>query len=79
MANPVEFPGQNSTFTLPSDASIKELPVARTKTGVLWSCWQLDGDELMEVLQTGRIWLACAGSQPPVLVVGQAPEFPESD
>ena len=75
---PIKFPEANKVLVAPRDMTQEEcgdLPVHDCGNGHQISCWELDGDELMEVLKTKRVWLFVWGgaTQPPVLVEGINP------
>ena len=52
-----------------------DLPICRVQDGRIISCWELTDDELMEILQTKRVWLSVwsGATQPPVCVQGETP------
>jgi hypothetical protein len=58
MAEPVQFPGGNFVYHAPKghEDEIQSLPCYRDGNAVL-SCWKLDGQELMDVLETGIVWV----------------------
>lgn len=77
---PVEFPEANARLTPPScltEAECGKLPVYRDGQYCI-SCWELSSDDLMEILQTKRVWLWVMGeTQPPVLLTASKPWEPE--
>jgi hypothetical protein len=91
MANPVGFPEFNRSLGKPKDwdptahGDCDVLPVW-TDGAVCISCWRLTPDELMEILQTGRIWIrvySFRDTQPALMVHTEnpfvtAPEEPEA-
>ena len=75
---PVKFPEANKVLVHPSSMTEEEcgdLHVYEDGGGQLISCWELDGDELMEILQTKRVYLFVWGgkTQPPVAIEGRSP------
>lgn len=75
---PVDFPESNAVLTPPDDMTEEEcsnLEIFRTPDGCCISCWELDGDELMQILETKRIWLRVHSgpSQPPVSLATESP------
>lgn len=75
---PVQFPESNTVLTPPDDMTEEEcsnLDIFRTGDGCCISCWELDGDELMQILETKRIWLRVHSgeSQPPVSLATESP------
>ena len=89
MAQPVAFPGHNVVYTSENE-NTGDLPVFRNGS-CLVSCWQLDEDELMEVIRTGRIffasfsgdvlWPAYVGSESTTrgVVIDTGPVWPRSN
>ena len=78
MAHPVDFEESNAVLTKPEDMTEEEcgdLPICRVQDGRIISCWELTDDELMEILQTKRVWLSVwsGATQPPVCVQGETP------
>jgi hypothetical protein len=68
---PVPFDQANLFLKRPPGMTEEEcgdLPVHRDERGICVSCWELDGDELMKILETKQVWLWVfgGGSQPPV-------------
>tara|TARA_R110000796_G_scaffold17656_1_gene54180 strand:+ start:8975 stop:9379 length:405 start_codon:yes stop_codon:yes gene_type:complete len=41
------------------------------------SCWELTEEEKIEVATTGMVWLMVVGGHPPLVVMGEKPNFPE--
>jgi hypothetical protein len=77
MANPAPFDDSNRELTAPEGVSEDEvgtLPVW-TDGAVCISCWELTGEELMEILQTKRVWVRVysGASQPPIMVHTENP------
>lgn len=72
MAHPVEFPESNRALAAPDGKSADgcgSLPVHADGKEITISCWELSGDDLMEVLETKRVWVwvfAGGRSQPPI-------------
>lgn len=54
---PIPFRGHNATFAK-NQPEYQTLPAYRCPDGVVITCWSLSGEELMKILQTGRIWLS---------------------
>ena len=72
MAEPVEFPEQNTVWRGTGD--VDDLPAnLDPETGQTVSCWRLNEKELAEVQETGVVWLYIWGQHPPVFVAGQNP------
>lgn len=72
MGRPVSFPGANRTLGPPAGAdeiSVSAMPIFGNGAHCV-SCWELDPDEIAEVLRTGRVFLTVVSgpSQPPVYV-----------
>ena len=81
---PVKFPEANKVLMHPPGMTEEEcgdLHVLQTDDGRLISCWELDGDELMKILQTKKIWLHVwsGDTQPPVSLDVEEPFEEESD
>ena len=78
---PVRFPQVNTELTPPKGMSEDEcttLPVFCDGEHVI-SCWEFNGDELMEILQTGRVWLWIWGKTQPPAVVATDDPFKEEE
>ena len=81
----VKFPEANKVLVHPksmTEEECRDLHVLQTEDGRLISCWELDGDELMKILETKRIWLHVwsGDTQPPVSLDVEEPfEEEESD
>lgn len=84
MAVPVSFEKANFRLLPPpgNEDSVGEMPVHQGTDFIegvgmiptLTSCWELTGEELSEVLRTGKIYLKCWGvSHPPVGISGIDP------
>lgn len=72
MARPVDFGQSNVMFVAPACGDLHAY--VDDDSGEIVSCWELDGEELMEVLRTKRIWLRIVSSeQPPVTVQASNP------
>jgi hypothetical protein len=74
MATPIQFAEANLVLTAPAGTSpddVGRLPVFRNGGGLV-SCWRLTPAEMVEIAQTGVVWLNVAGreTQPPVFVGG---------
>ena len=72
MAEPIEFPGQNTVWYGLGD--VDPLPVnldPRTDQNV--SCWRLNEMELEEIARTAHVWLYVWGQHPAVFVGGHKP------
>jgi hypothetical protein len=74
MARPRDFRESNVTLAPPDGvppADCALLPVLAID-GTLVSCWELSPEEIVEIVETGVVWLAVWGrsSQPPVMVSG---------
>lgn len=81
---PVKFDEANKVLVHPSsmtEEQCSDLHVYRDESGQLISCWELSGEELMEVLKTKRVWLFVWGgnTQPPVAIDGISPFKEVSD
>lgn len=71
MANPISFPEQNSV--LKGFGTIRDLPSYRDGGQVI-SCWTPSPSELVEIMNTGKIWLISQGvDHPPIYVTGEYP------
>lgn len=70
MGSPVMFPGVNLVLGPPAGREdVGTLPVFRQPDGpCLVSCWELDGDELRDVLARHRVFVSVLGgrSMPPI-------------
>ena len=72
MAEPVEFPEQNTVWRGSGD--VDELPAFLDREeGRTISRWRLNEKEMAEVLATGVVWLYVWGNHPPVNISGQYP------
>lgn len=73
---PVEFEGQNNVYHKPESMSEEEcgsLPVNQTKD-IIVCCWELDENDIKDILKTKRIWLGIITSvQPPVFLTTGEP------
>lgn len=71
MAKPASFDEANLVLLAPPECedSVVDMPVRRLD-GAIVSSWELDPEEISEVVRTGRIWLSVWGRQtsPPVMV-----------
>lgn len=54
---PIPFKGYNAEYAK-DQPEYQTLPAHRTPDGIVVTCWSLSGEELMKILQTGRIWLS---------------------
>lgn len=74
---PVEFAEANMVLTPPQDVSEEDcgrMHAYKTGDGRMISCWELSGTEMMNLLQSGRIWLHVWGEKhPPVAVEVDSP------
>lgn len=70
MAKPIEFEEQNRVYKA---EGCGDLPALVASKNEIVSCWELTKEELEEINKTGKIWLICVGSQPPVSVEGFKP------
>lgn len=73
---PVNFPESNQVMKAPPDMKeCSDLHVFTTEDGRCISCWELTGAELMQILQTKKIWLHVymGGAQPPVGLSTESP------
>lgn len=62
MAYAVNFVGSNVTLLAPPGRDdVEDLHVMRNR-GMVVSCWQLEPEEVDEVLRTGRIFLSVMGA-----------------
>ena len=72
MAQPTRFPEANAVWEGPGD--VGDLPAYRDEDeGLSISCWELSAAELVEVLNTGKVWLHVWGHHPAVSVMGETP------
>lgn len=80
MATPAEFPEHKIVLKAPAGMpEVLPLPT-RTEQGIVWSCWQLDPEEMMEIMTNGgQVWLGVVGGQPPVIIKGIKPEFDDDE
>ena len=62
---PIEFKGINVRYAEEQD-EYQTLPAHRTPDGRVHTCWKLDGEDMMTVLQTGKIWLSIAAFNKPL-------------
>lgn len=71
MANPVIFEGVNDILGPPADddSDVQSLPILRQRNACI-SCWELDEDELAEIIRTGRVFLSVHGRTHPPLYIG---------
>jgi len=79
---PVPFPEQNRTLRPPRNMTEEEcssLDVYSNGEQCI-SCWKLTPEEMMEVLQTGVVWVQIfsGDTQPPILI-GVSRPFTEDD
>lgn len=61
---PIEFPERNDEIALPPGSELPRLPVHRTGSSTV-SCWALTPQELIEIQNTGVIYLTVSGSAMP--------------
>lgn len=71
MGRPTAWPGANGTLSPPlgREETVVPLPVFRNGVTCV-SCWELDDDELAEIVRTRRVFLSVffGNTQPPVFV-----------
>lgn len=73
MATPVEFTEQSLLLKGDPSRGVKDLPVFRDG-GQFISCWKLDPAEIVEIMNTGVVWLRVFGAESPaVFVTGEYP------
>lgn len=73
---PIEFPERNDHIDLPPGAPVPRVPVHR-KAGEIVSCWALTPQEIMEIQNTGVVYLTVSGSpMPNMLISGHYPFEP---
>lgn len=86
--NYADFVEKNFTYTAPEgDKDCGDLPVYKMddpknpNTKIIFSCWEITPDEILEVLMTKRIWLQVHfPEQPPVALFARSPfRAPEPD
>jgi len=74
---PVGFPESNKTLAPPRGMTEEECSTLEVYTDgeQCISCWELTDEELMEVLQTKRIWVHVwfGMTQPPIAASGKCP------
>lgn len=72
MAYAVNFTGANLVLKAPPGRDdVNDLHVMRNRRMVV-SCWQLEPEELEQVMRTGRIYLSVLGpTQPPAFIGGE--------
>ncbi|KKN32455.1 hypothetical protein LCGC14_0813720 [marine sediment metagenome] len=74
MAKPVKFEGYNTTFVADGCGDLPAYAHGRVSDEQVVTCWELSGEELMEILRTKRVWLRVWGdAHPPVEVTGVDP------
>jgi len=84
MAEPTTFPEFNRSLGEPegwdaeAEGECDVLPVW-TDGAVCISCWRLSQEEMMEILQTGRIWIRIysGSTQPAIMVHTESPFITE--
>lgn len=54
---PIPFKGCNVVYGK-NQPQYRDLPACKTTDDMVISCWVLTEDEMMEILQTGRLWLS---------------------
>lgn len=79
---PVKFPESNAVLRKPesmTDEECSALDIFRTNDGRCISCWELTGEELMEVLKTKRVWVEVhsGATQPPIYIGTSNPFKPD--
>lgn len=77
---PVGFEQANGTLTAAPNSVVRvqDLPVAivQTKEGLaaIVSCWELDDQEIEDLVKTRRLWLSVAGTgMPPISPATRSP------
>lgn len=74
MAKPIKFDEANATFVADGCGDLPAYEHGEEGDEQVITCWKLSGEELMEILQTGKVWLRVWGNaQPPVQVTGLYP------
>lgn len=63
---PIEFPERNDEIGLPPGSDIPRLPVHRTGSSIV-SCWALSPQEMIEIQNTGVIYLTVQGMNMPTI------------
>lgn len=83
---PVHFDQVNKTFTAPPgmEETVLPLPVwqgpDQDGNPQIISCWELSKEEIIQVANTGKVWLAIMGTgMPPVCVMADSPFDNESE
>lgn len=83
---PVPFDQVNKTFTAPPgmEESCGDLPVWQGRdtdgTPLIISCWELTKEEIIQIANTGRVYLSVVGTQqPPVSVMAESPFVNETE
>jgi len=78
---PVDFEGSNCTFGPPEGMSEEECRTLNAFKGqdahgrdVVIECWQLSDEEVIKLLETGRVWVIIASEHvPPLALTTEAP------
>lgn len=83
MAKPVDFAESNFNL-LPAqgdEGRVGELRAyrdLRPEQPQLVSCWELSDEEIIQIINTKRVWVYVLGMRhPPIYVGGTQPHFPE--
>ncbi len=73
---PINFPESNTKLVADECG---DLPAHKHADGYV-TCWQLSGNEMFKVLQTGVVWLHVLSQQhPPIMMVAEGPFEKEID
>jgi len=74
---PIQFKEANIILTAhPGDEQkVQNMPAySNTKLGLTISCWELDGEELLKICETKKVYLHVMGdTQPPVMLSIKSP------
>lgn len=72
MGTPVDFPGTNLKLTPPvgwSESQVRTMSAFKNSSSIV-SCWELDIEELVAVVRTGRVWVEILGHRFAPMFVG---------
>jgi hypothetical protein len=66
---PVKFDKVNAVLNPPPDVEdVAPLFVQKRTDGIVTSCWELTPEELMQLVDTGKIYLHVSGPHPAVML-----------
>jgi len=75
---PIEFEGVNVVYGKDQEEYMP-LPAEKSETGQVITCWELTPEEIKQVQERGKIWLAMLTFNQPLQPVLLSTEKPEAE